>query len=142
MTTYLVALDDSGWKDGFPPGDNARIWFLFTATPEEKKPLEKDLRQTFKVELSISEDLLACGGWKELESRPEDIELQAYAYVRENLEKQGLPSEKSMPLSLATFTENGRFAKGPVYDPKKINKNRPFKVCEKTSPIGFKKPKE
>jgi hypothetical protein len=151
MVTYLVTLDDLGSRPSI--GDITRMWFLFSAKPEESKPLEKDETRTLKVELSISDELLACGGWKELEKKPQEIgiadvlgrtgteiELQAFAFVQDNLQVHGLPSEKSMPLSLDTRTEHGRFAKGPDYDPKKITKT--FKVVEKTPPIGFKKPTE
>ena len=124
---------------------NGGAWFYdfgFDAVPKSKleTPTEREATYQFKVELEVTDSLMACGIWPN--TLEEVRQLQFLQYVKEELQKRQQPDKgEIIRLRLGAFTDNpqgtrGRFESGPVYSTEYITSTEPFWI-EAKKRIGF-----
>lgn len=124
---------------------NGDAWFYdfcFQAIPKNniETPTEREATYQFKVELEVTDSLMAYGKWPH--TLEEVRQLQFLQYVKEELQKRQQPDKgEIIRLRLGTFTDNpqgtrGRFESGPVYSTEYINLTEPFWI-EAKKRIGF-----
>lgn len=124
---------------------NGGAWFYdfrFQAVPQNKleTPNEQEAAYGFKVELEVTDSLMACGKWPTTSS--DEKELQFFQYVKEELQKREPPGrDETIPLKLGSFTDNpsgkkGRFESGPIYSTQYIDRRQPFIIATQRR-IGF-----
>lgn len=102
--------------------------FALTAVPESARgsPRELSLARHETIELRIAGKLLAGGRWPCLHAV--DVDRHALAYVRERLQRDGLPDGARRAYVLDEQTDHGAFREGSPYAAEALRPDDSFSV--------------
>ncbi len=91
----------------------------------------------YQVELRISGTLLAESSWDAFSVR--EVTAHGMAYLRECIERQGLPQQATTTYTLNEQTQDGAFVKGSPYADSVALVHRPFVVHGNDSALDTRK---
>jgi hypothetical protein len=109
--------------------DGTGYLFKFLAVPVHAYGSRDAQRFTreFDVVVEISGSLRHCGEWRNYTEQ--QLLKHLFEFVRENLERNGLPEGKRLRVPLLTSTEAGRFERGSPFSINAITPTLPFVVA-------------
>jgi hypothetical protein len=100
--------------------------FRLHAEPEAGEPAADGMTGDYQLELRISGNLLAQPDWDALMVR--EVAAHCMAYLRELLQRDGLPQHSSTTYILNEQTDGGVFVAGSPYREVALLAHRPFPV--------------
>lgn len=128
MTDMRCWLIDGGIKVPLQT-DGSGYLYRFRAVPVHARGSrdEQRLAREFQIVVEVSGSLRRCGEWRTYSDQ--ELLKHLFAFVRENLERNGLPEGKALNIPLLTSTEKGRFERGSPFSIAAIHPTLPFVVA-------------